>query len=91
MSDAFSCLVDVLAAARRVVQPRRDDAIEKSPAPGGEFVFRRRLSTIAAFIASPASTELTMLLIWSLSALLFAFAYGDPRLGSEFLPGVAMN
>ena len=91
MSYAFSSLLDVLAAARRVVQPRREGAIEKSPAPGGKFLFRRHLSTVAALIASPASRELAMLLIWSLGALLFVFTQGDPLLGSEFPPGVAMN
>jgi hypothetical protein len=90
MSDAFSRLVGVLAAARRVVQPRPDGAIEKSP-PSREFVFRRHLAAVTAFIASPASTELAMLLIWGLGALLFVFTYCDPLLGSEFLPGVAMN
>lgn len=52
---------------------------------------RRRASVIATLIASPESTELAILLLWSLGALFFVFAYGDPQLGSDFPPSIAMN
>ncbi|HJT06928.1 MAG TPA: hypothetical protein VJ747_08385 [Stellaceae bacterium] len=89
MFEAFARLLDTLAIARRVVQPPRDSAIEKSAVAGSEL--RRRASAIATLIASPESTELAILLVWSLGALCFVFAYGDPQLGSEFPPGIAMN
>jgi hypothetical protein len=89
MFEAFARLLDTLATARRVVQPRRDSAVEKSTVAGSDV--RRRTSAIAALIASPESTELAILLLWSLGALCFVFAYGDPQLGSDFPPGIAMN
>lgn len=89
MFDAFARLLDTLATTRRVVQPPRDSAVEKSTVAASDF--RRRASAIATLIASPESTELAILLLWSLGALCFVFAYGDPQLGSEFPPGMAMN
>jgi hypothetical protein len=88
MFDAFARLLDTLATARRVVQPRQG-AVEKSTVIGSEF--RRRASAIATLIASRESSELAILLVWSLGALCFAFAYGDPQLGAAFPPGIAMN
>lgn len=89
MFDAFARLLDALAMTRRVVQPRRDSDVEKSTVAGSSF--RHCASTIAALIASPESTELAILLLWSLGALCFVFAYGDPQLGSNFPPNIAMN
>jgi hypothetical protein len=49
------------------------------------------VSAALGLLASPESTELAVVMIWSLSALLFAFTHGGPPPGSEFPLGIAMN
>jgi hypothetical protein len=89
MFDAFARFLNTLAAARRAAQPRPDRAVEKSTVAASDL--RRCASVIVTLIGSPESTELAILLLWSLGALCFAFTYGDPQLGSYFPPSMAMN
>jgi len=89
MFDAFARLLSTLATARRAAQPPRDSAAEKSAVAGSDL--RRCASAIVTLIGSPASTELAIVLLWSLGALVFVFAYGDPQLGSDFPSTMAMN
>jgi hypothetical protein len=92
MSDAFSRLAYVLATAKRAVLPRGvRSATPKAPG----LATRTRSRAIAAaiaFVGSQESTELAVVVIWALAALLFSFSQGGLFLpGNEFLPGIAMN
>jgi hypothetical protein len=92
MSDAFSRLAYVLATAKRAVLPRG----ARSATPKARRLTTRSRSRVTtaviAFIASPESTELAVVVIWALAALLFSFSQGGPFLpGNEFLPGSATN